>query len=72
MPGIPNLRVQNGSSTGVLIEMARLLNNYELNHGLILLFLMVKKELQIMFLATACMVEDLQNKFIRAAIKINT
>ena len=75
MPGIPNFKGANdsGSSTGVLIEMARLLNNYELNHGLIFAFLMVKKELQIMFLATAYMVvEDLQNKFIRAAIKINT
>lgn len=40
MPGIPNFKGANdsGSSTGVLIEMARLLNNYELNHGLIFAF----------------------------------
>ena len=40
MPGIPNFKGANdsGSSTGVLIEMARLLYNHELNHGLIFAF----------------------------------
>lgn len=40
MPGIPNFQGANdsGSSTGVLIELARVLKNQPLNHGIIFAF----------------------------------
>ena len=61
MPGIKNFVGANdsGSSTGVLLELARVLKDYELNYGIIIIFLMEKKLLETIFQGMVFMEVDI-------------
>ena len=63
MPGIDNYQGANdsGSSCGVLIELARVLNNQKLNYGIKIIF-DGEEELEIIFLEMDFMEAIFQNK----------